>query len=135
MSECDQRNPVVFGLEIYQGAQRCCTSRLPGLGIDRFAALSYLVSHLSLLPRHDAFSGHWTGSSDLFHYPDDSHHTRSGNRATRRADLVSRASRGLRATPAHRPRDASSLDVRVDYGRDRLSYALPDLSFLNRVDD
>ena len=44
--------------------------------------------------------------------------------------FLSRVSPGLRASPPHRADHAAALALRVDHGRDRLSYALPDLSFL-----
>ena len=39
--------------------------------LDRFATLSDFVSHLSLQPRHDAFSGHRSRAPDLLHDPDE----------------------------------------------------------------
>jgi hypothetical protein len=45
--------------------------------------------------------------------------------------LLPRATPGLRAPPSHRTDHTAALALRVDHRRDRLSYALPDLSFLN----
>jgi Predicted membrane protein len=41
-----------------------------------------------------------------------------------------RAASGLRATSPHRADHFAAVALRVDHGSDRLSYALPDLSFL-----
>src|SRR5262249_44740421 len=54
--------------------------------------------------------------------------------STRDHYVLSRAPAGLCASPAHRAHHAAALVVRVDHGSDRLSYALPDLSFLKSIE-
>lgn len=103
---------------------------MPGKRACSVATFSGFLPHLSLLPRHNALSGNRPGSSDLLHHIDYAHDSRDRDRAARDNYLLSRASPGLRASPAHRAHNATALAVRVDHGSDRLSYALPDLSFL-----
>jgi hypothetical protein len=58
------------------GAKCRRSSCVPGIGARCFATLSHFVSHLSLQPRHHAFSGHGS-SPDLFHDPDSTRSSRS----------------------------------------------------------
>ena len=101
-------------------------------GFDSLIAFSGLISDLSLLPRNNSLSGHWFVAANLFHCADQSHNPGYCYRSSDR-DYVLPGDKARLRSPSEDCADHIAFVVlRVNHGRHRLPYALPNLSVLSQ---
>jgi len=131
MLERHKRSAIACGFFIYSFGQSSGTSCLPDISTRSLNSFSRLISHVSLLPRHNAISGKRTSATDLLHDSYEPHNTCYRDCSSNRYNICPCLSTRFRSSREDSQNYAAALVLRVDYRRDRLPNALSDLSLLS----
>lgn len=131
LPERNECNTAVQRLFVHSGGPDCPSSYLSDCCFHRIVRLSHVLFDLSLLPWSNSIPWNGIVTPDLFHDIDESYDPGSGHRAPHHHHVLSGLSSGLRSSSKDCAGYTPTLALRFNHGRDRLPYALSNLSLLS----
>ena len=116
---------------IHPRRSSCGTSYLPDFRTHCFICFSRVLSDLSLLSRHYSLSRNRLVATSVFHCADQSHDPRRRDCSVNRDYFLPGSAPGFRSASKDRPHHLAVVVLRVHHWRNRLPYALSNLSLLS----